>query len=390
MEYNKLNNSANHPLNLAFLGFMAFAVLMPTFHLTAKASDIFTVKNIRIDKTEKNAVVAQEKAMEEATRTAFDILAKRLLSEMQYASFELPEDQILNSFVSDFEIGDEQLSATRYLADFTFRFDPENVRRFFDGGGNEIEANVGDILPVLVLPFYQDGMKMTFWQEPNPWKVAWGLSGKSSNIVPVRIPLGDITDVGLANAKDILLGGDIEPLRRLMQRYETKSAVIVLAENKESENKVAFSIFEFIAEDIHKIRTWDVVKVGDGQSVWQQGQKSVHDFLYQRWKKQMAIQSVIIKSVQIKAKFSSMKEWVKIKKKMKTSGLFEKTELLSLNKNGAFLNVKMKGDAQKMRMTLANLGVLVSRPVVGMGRFSNVSPAYVLELSSNYQNQGVF
>ena len=85
MEYNKLNNSANHPLNLAFLGFMAFAVLMPTFHLTAKASDIFTVKNIRIDKTEKNAVVAQEKAMEEATRTAFDILAKRLLSEMQYA-----------------------------------------------------------------------------------------------------------------------------------------------------------------------------------------------------------------------------------------------------------------------------------------------------------------
>ena len=134
----------------------------------------------------------------------------------------------------------------------------------------------------------------------------------------------------------------------------------------------------------------DVVKVGDGPAVWQQGQKFVHDFLYQRWKKQIAIQSVIVKSVQIKAKFSSMKEWVKIKKKMKTSGLFEKTELLSLNRNGAFLNVKMKGDAQKMRMTLANLGVLVSRPVVGMERFSNTSPAYVLELSSNYQNQGVF
>jgi len=390
MEYNKLNNSTNYPLNLAFLGFLAFAVLMPTFHLVAKASDIFTVKNIRIDKTEKNAVVAQKKAMEEATRTAFDVLAKRLLSEIQYASFELPEDQILNSFVSDFEIGDEQLSATRYLAAFTFRFDPENVRRFFDGSGNEIEADIGDIPPVLVLPFYQDGMKMTFWQEPNPWKVAWGLSGKSSNIVPVRIPLGDITDVGLANAKDILLGGDIEPLRRLMQRYETKSAVIVLAENKEAENKIAFSIFEFIAEDMHKIKTWDVVKVGDGPAVWQQGQKFVHDFLYQRWKKQIAIQSIIVKSVQIKAKFSSMKEWVKIKKKMKTSGLFEKTELLSLNRNGAFLNVKMKGDAQKMRMTLANLGVLVSRPVVGMGRFSNTSPAYVLELSSNYQNQGVF
>lgn len=390
MEYNKLNNSTNYPLSLAFLGFIAFAILMPAFYLTAKASDIFTVKNIRIDKTEKNAVVAQKKAMEEATRIAFDILAKRLLSEIQYASFALPEDQILNSFVSDFEIGDEQLSATRYLADFTFRFDPENVRRFFDGGGNEIEADIGDIPPVLVLPFYQDGMKMTFWQEPNPWKIAWGASGKSSNIVPVRIPLGDITDVGLANAKDILLGGDIEPLRRLMQRYETKSAVIVLAENKEAENKVAFSIFEFIAEDIHKIKTWDAIKVSNEQSVWQQGQKSVHDFLYQRWKKQAAIQSAIVKSVQIKAKFSSMKEWVKIKKKMKTSGLFEKTELLSLNKNGAFLNVKMKGDAQKMRMTLANLGVLVSRPVVGIGRFSNALPAYVLELSSNYQNQGVF
>lgn len=80
------------------------------------------VRNLKIDQTAENAVVARTKAMAEAKRQAFQKLVERNLPAEEVKGFKIPDDKIINSVVQDFEIEDEQISANQYVANFTVRF----------------------------------------------------------------------------------------------------------------------------------------------------------------------------------------------------------------------------------------------------------------------------
>ncbi len=87
------------------------------------------VTDVVVDKEDKNAVVAREKAMADSRRAAFMKLAERNMSPEEFKGFKPPKDADIAMLVQDFEVQDEQMSATRYVGTFTVRF-RDGVRHY--------------------------------------------------------------------------------------------------------------------------------------------------------------------------------------------------------------------------------------------------------------------
>lgn len=89
------------------------------------------VSDVVVDKEAENAVVAREKAMAESRKAAFLKLAERNMTPAEFKAFKPPKDSDIATLVQDFEVQDEQMSSTRYVGTFTFRF-RELVRNYID------------------------------------------------------------------------------------------------------------------------------------------------------------------------------------------------------------------------------------------------------------------
>lgn len=223
---------------------------------------MLTVTDVIVDKTAENAVIAREEAMTEARRLAFRMLAERHLSPSAYANLKMPDDMTIATLVQDFEIKSEQLSSTRYVANYTVRFRdavrnfisiPVMPRRAYDnnaaaqlaapgGGQNPAMANqtpaAGEMMPptlddgsVLLLPYYENmAGKTVLWEDPNPWRQMWQLSPprQTNGRHQVIVPLGDIGDIS-AGPADAVWSGDYTAIEKLRRQYGVSQVVLAVA-----------------------------------------------------------------------------------------------------------------------------------------------------------------
>ena len=107
-----------------------FKILLSLFLIFSFSSqaDIFTISDIKVDVTDKNATIAKNKAMKNAQNTAFTKLLNRITllpngKEMPV----LTEDEIVN-LVQDLSVSDEKTSSVRYMASVNVRFNANEVQ----------------------------------------------------------------------------------------------------------------------------------------------------------------------------------------------------------------------------------------------------------------------
>jgi hypothetical protein len=96
----------------------------------AAEDPVFTVENVQIDVTDKDAASAREKAFPQAQQLAFKQLAEKLMTEDEMKRFKAPDDITLGTMIRDYEVTDEHLSSVRYIGTYTFRFKDDAVRRY--------------------------------------------------------------------------------------------------------------------------------------------------------------------------------------------------------------------------------------------------------------------
>lgn len=115
-----------------FFGALALACLVcaPPAGAQEMAVSAYTVEHVEVDVTAANAVKAREEALIRAQVKAFEALADAQLSEEARASYAVPDADTIMGLVKDFEVTNEQLSATRYKGIFTVRFRPALAQRY--------------------------------------------------------------------------------------------------------------------------------------------------------------------------------------------------------------------------------------------------------------------
>jgi uncharacterized protein YbjQ (UPF0145 family) len=193
----------------------------------AGAQDIFTVSGVRVDERAETAAAARERALEIGQRKAFEEVVARLTLPEDRAGLVMPDTDVITNMVRDFGVSDEKTSSVRYIADMTVRFKDDELRRFLrfrDISFAELQSK-----PVIIVPVYRSNNYLSLWDDPNPWREVWSRNIATSGLVPIKAPIGDLSDISTISAEQAESGA-MDRLGQLANRYGADVAVVASAD----------------------------------------------------------------------------------------------------------------------------------------------------------------
>jgi uncharacterized protein DUF2066 len=150
------------------------------------ADDPFTVAGVPVDASAASATVAQTMAINAGRGRAWVTLYHRLTKQQDWAKQPKLDDATLQRLVSNYVVGNERRSTTRFVANVTYVFNADAVRRLMRSQNVayvDLEAK-----PVLIVPMAPG------YAPHSPWSSTWANPRYSAGAVPMVMPVGDAID----------------------------------------------------------------------------------------------------------------------------------------------------------------------------------------------------
>jgi hypothetical protein len=167
------------------------------------ADDPFTVANVPVDATAASASVAQNIAINQGRDRAWTTLYRRLTKQQDWGRQPPLDDLTLQRMVRNYVPSKERRSTTRYVANVSYEFNADAVRRLLRAQNIayvDIEAK-----PILVVPMAPG------YSPRSGWTQLWTKYGGGE--VPLLPPVGDALDMQALGALNFQTAQwqDIEP-----------------------------------------------------------------------------------------------------------------------------------------------------------------------------------
>lgn len=347
----------------------------------ASPQDNFLVKNITVDITADNAVEAREQAFEAAQIKGFEALAKRLLNTEEFTEFETPDINTISSYVQNYEVINEKLSAVRYNGVYQIRFKDSALSHMQKMVGtlavdeNAETAQQGNIL---VLPIYQRGGRTFLWQA-NPFMQAWTRARENNQTRQYIVPVGDIDDIKQVRDGQGL-SYDPSRLNAMRIRYNADHVMIMTVEPSIPAG----------GSKTYNLKVYDAQAYGPElkiQHLMRAYSGEIEDQLYNRlvdealrltanMKPQNQQANFNQREVQTnyntpeaiittQVNFSSVQEWIQTKKQIESLSMVSNVNVKSMSPRAAILNVKFQGGEEGLRQALSQQGLVLNNAPQG-------------------------
>ena len=321
---------------------------------------MYLVRDIPVDVTDENATLAREKAIVEAQERGFYQLLERLTlpADMQELPVLTTEDML--NLVQDYSVSNEKTSSVRYIADVNVQFNPEAIQTFFQ------EYHVPYITSTaeksLVFPVFKADIdeKPQLWQEDNPWFQVWKKESIKSDLIPLIVPLGDLTDISVLNEESFSHEQDID-ISPLFSRYQALSAFVIEADVYKDLHQVKITIRPFKNEDSY-IGIMSFFEPIDAplSEVLERASRRVIPMLEQKWREQNAVRfdnpSSLITVVPIK----NLAEWIQIRSRLDKIKLIKQYVVKAVRKDQAQIEIFFAGNLSPFLEAVKKEGLFLS------------------------------
>jgi len=205
-------------LKVLRLLFLLAAVLAPP---PTAAEDPYTVSGIKVDATAQSAVDAQTKAINSGRAKAWQTLYRRLTKQQDWSRQPTLDDTALQRLVRSYQARDQRSSTTRFVANMTYVFSPNAVRRILQQ--NDLSYADVTARPFLVVPLAPG------WSAQTPWAQAWRNTRFAHGAVPLVLPRADDIDQPvLASLQfDSATWQDVQPIATRVHAAEAYLILVI-------------------------------------------------------------------------------------------------------------------------------------------------------------------
>jgi hypothetical protein len=345
-------------------------ILLSASAAWAQAGTIYTATGIDVDVTGDIATL-RDQALIEGQRKALQKVLSDIAPAERVASLTLPSDDVISTWVQDFEIEQEKSSATHYIGRFTFRFLADPVQQFL--AGNNVEFAQIQTKRLLVLPIYTDETgNSNLWGAANLWLAQWSQKAPNASLVPMMLPTGDVSDTSTLTATQAL-AGDLPRLTALSQRYGAGDVLVTEvkasapgADGKETlaitatrySREAPNSFTDSVSGDAAAIDDL-LAQAADHTITWVQGQ----------WKQANLVDASKQSNMTIEVPVTNLKQWVDIKRQLGGVPSLKSVRLVSLTRTLAVLDISFLGDLPQFQRALAqqdlSLAMAIGDPTKG-------------------------
>jgi len=303
---------------------------------------LYTVTGVKVDVSDKDAVQAKLKAISDAQLKAFAVLARRLASPAAAKQLSALGRREIGRMMASLSVESEQTAPGRYIAQLTVRFLPEKVREAFRNAGIGITEQQSP--KIVIVPVWMGAEGPVVWED-NPWRKAWIDLKAENSIVPIIIPLGDLTDSQAISVEEVIARHETK-LGAIKIRYQA-DAILVAVATPESKNAIQATMTG--SSPIGTIGFDRLYKANDDEdldALALRVAQRFHTVMIDKWKKEGGRAPDADgppQSFAISVPFSSVAEWNNIRIELLTTPGVTGVDVNSISENGAVVQLTYVG-----------------------------------------------
>jgi hypothetical protein len=329
--------------------------------------NVYVAADIPVDITGDIATL-RDKAMLQAQRAGLQKVLASIASPDALKDLALPSDDVITSWVQDFEIEEEKTSASRYIGRFTFRFMADPVRQFLAENNVAYAETVSKA--VLVLPVYTSETGDTeLWGPTNPWLAAWAARQSQPGLVPIQTPVGDLPDTNTITATQAL-AGDAARIQALADRYAAGEVIVAEAAMQpptaDGKRTLALSVVSYGADQPHSVKDQVTGDAANVDQLLKDGVEQVASLVQNSWKQENLVDPTQKATVSVHVPFSTLGQWVEIKRHLAQVNLIKGVNLTNLSRTGADLQLTYLGDEVQFARALQQADLLITSSGEGL------------------------
>jgi hypothetical protein len=337
---------------------MAAAAALACFDFSAAAADridIFAV-SVPVDATAANANAARDAARLDGERRAYAALLDRLTLASDRDRLPAASDATLNDVIQGFEVGNERRSTVRYLADYTFHFRADAIEQLLRD--QKIPFAETPSKPLIVLAVLKGPGGPVLWDDPNPWRDAWGNAKLPQGLVPLIVPLGEVEDVAAIDAAAADTGDDAK-LQAISMNYSDGDVLVTRATMRQADDAKAVDITttRFAPAQTGSEQTWVAsftAAAGESdQDLLARAVAGTADQVAQAWKQANIIDYNQTGDLVVSVAASDLPSWLAVRDQLAAIASIQRLDLISLDRRRALVALHYVGDATQLRLALA-------------------------------------
>ena len=321
----------------------------------AQQRDVYTVASVPVDATAANAAAARDEARHNGENSAYQILLDRLTLDADHARLPPPTDQLLDDLITGFEVANERTSGVRYLANYTFHFQADAVRKLLRGA--QIPYCETPSKPLVVLPVLESGGAPVLWEDPNPWRDAWTAKLPPAGLVPLILPYGDLQDVQAIDAQ-AAVKGDAAPIQAISSRYGGADVLVADASLKAdaAPHTLAVTFTRYSPGDPAPpqsvTKTFTAAPDESDGDLFAAGVAGTADAVEEAWKEANILDYTHTGTLTVHVPTGDLQSFVDVRNRLTGIPAIAKSELVAINRQQATLAIHYYGDPAQLRTAL--------------------------------------
>lgn len=329
--------------------------LAPAGWLNAAPVNIYEIAGVSVDVTSRTAAKARKQAIANGEVIAFRLLLERLTLQADFENLPFLERDEIDQFVQDFSVDNEKTSNVRYLADLSFRFKRKEIRQLLTD--YDLPFAETPSKPVLILPVYQAAGAVGLWDDPNPWRDAWGTSQSNMGLVPKVLPVGDLGDIGAIGALQAV-EGDRQSVAVIADRYKVSDVIVTVAsldlDPVTLRNKLTVKVhrngidLETVEETVSLLqRQQESLK-----SLFRRATRDVEIIIEDQWKLENLLQFDQLGVMAVVVPIDDLHHWLRLNNKLKEIAVIRRAEIVLMTRDEIRINIHHIGTRHQLVLAL--------------------------------------
>ena len=306
---------------------------------------------VKVDATADSAAAARTQARTDGQRKALDQVIQTLTGSTDVSKLPKLSDQQITDMVVSFEVAHEKMSTVRYLADYTFHFRGSRIRQLLRNAGVAYTTNPGK--PVVVVPVYDSGGKLVLWDDPNPWRQAWGQVA-AAGPTKLNLPLGGIGDVTAIDAEQAQ-SGDAQALTDIAERNGGDEAIVALATERRAGDRLTgidLKLTRYRQGQLTDSRN-DSIDANPGENDGDFFKRAVGVAVADIEHRAPPAAAPKQASLDATVPIASLGDWVALRRRLTAVPGIRKVDLLSLSRQQARVEIEYVGSPDTLKSSLA-------------------------------------
>jgi hypothetical protein len=314
----------------------------------ARADPLYTVSGVAVDVTDTSASSAKLKAISEAQVKAFAVLLERLGGSDATGRLQGLGPADIGRMMDSLSIEEERTGPGRYIARLTIRFLPDRVRAAMAGANVAFTEDRAP--PVVIVPVWLGADGPEAWTN-NPWRAGWLALDAHDSLVPLIIPLGDLTDSQTLPAQQAL-DGDRDGLEAMRQRYSADAIILAVAAPLDNATIRATLIGETASGPVDFDRTYTADGVA---AAAEQAAREFHSAMLADWRaSRPTVRPTAIQSIQVAVPVASLEQWNDLRARLVDTPGVSGVDLSSLSARGAVVRLNYSVSFPDLQAELAD------------------------------------